>query len=146
MEKKGHVVQAHTMPLRVAWGDTDMAGFVFYPNFYRWMDRAAHECLASLGVDTRRLFEVERIGLPLLEAHCRFRAPLYFGDELIIETTVSEVAEKTFTLRHAFRRGGEIVAEGREVRAWVVFGEPKPKAVPIPAAVREALARLKGDG
>lgn len=146
MEKAAHIARAHEMALRVAWGDTDMAGFVFYPNFYRWMDRAAHECLAFLGFDTRRLFEEQRIGLPLLEAQCRFRAPLYFGDELVVETTVVEVAEKTFTLRHVFRRGEEPVAEGREVRAWVVFGEPKPKAVPIPAAVREALGRLKGEG
>ena len=25
--------------IRVDWGDCDPAGIVFYPNFYRWMDR-----------------------------------------------------------------------------------------------------------
>ena len=32
---------------KVRWGDTDAAGIVFYPNFYKWMDEATHEFLAS---------------------------------------------------------------------------------------------------
>jgi acyl-CoA thioesterase FadM len=36
---------AHRIVLPVEWGDTDAAGIVFYPNYYRWFDRAAHALL-----------------------------------------------------------------------------------------------------
>ena len=33
---------------QVRWGDTDAAGIVYYPNFYKWMDEATHEYFKKL--------------------------------------------------------------------------------------------------
>ena len=44
-------------PHRVQWGETDAAGIVFYPNYFRWFDQATHELLAQLGYPVTRMIE-----------------------------------------------------------------------------------------
>lgn len=59
---------------RVRWGDTDAAGIVFYPNFYKWMDDATHEFLAVIGSPSSTLYVEQKISVPLLEADCQFKS------------------------------------------------------------------------
>ena len=56
---------------KVRWGDTDAAGIVFYPNFYKWMDEATHEFLAAIGFSTTFLLTEHQTATPLLEANCQ---------------------------------------------------------------------------
>jgi acyl-CoA thioester hydrolase len=100
------------------------------------MDRAAHEWFAAMGLPTAEMFGKKGIGFPLLEVHCEFHSPVPFGSELVIETRVEEVRNKVFKLRHEFRRNGELVATGYEIRAWTDFNGKRPRAVPIPEEVR----------
>jgi acyl-CoA thioesterase FadM len=62
-----------------------------------------------------------------------------------IQTTVSEVREKTFRVEHEVSVGARRCATGFEVRAWVARPETPDGALaarPIPARV---VARLKGE-
>lgn len=124
---------------QVRWGETDAAGIVFYPSFYAWMDEASHHYFTEIGYPTSKVFDEERIGIPLCEAKCVFKTPLLFGDQVTIATMISEVRDKVFVLNHTFRRDGQIIAEGHEIRAWADFNTPKVKAVPIPIELREAI-------
>jgi 4-hydroxybenzoyl-CoA thioesterase len=124
---------------KVKWGDTDAAGIVYYPNFYKWMDQSTHELFGSLGFPSSKLFAEEKIGFPLLEAHCEFKSPALFEDTLRIVTSVKEIRNKVFKLVHEFYRGETLLANGYEVRAWTTFVLKKPKAVPIPENMRKLL-------
>ncbi|MGE7544412.1 acyl-CoA thioesterase [Sporosarcina newyorkensis] len=128
-----------TYELSVQWGDTDAAGIVYYPNYYKWMDQATHNFFKSIEFATSRLMKEEQIGLPLLETRCNFFQPLVFEDPFIISTTVIEIRDKVFQLSHRFYKESELVAEGSEVRAWTSFEGNKPKAVSIPGVVREKM-------
>lgn len=128
----------HQYKFKVRWGDTDAAGIVFTPNFYKWMDEATHEYLAELIKPSSKLFAEDRLALPILEAFCQFKKPLLFEDDVIIETTVLNIQNKTFKLKHVFKKDQEIMAIGYMVRAWTSFSE-KPKAVSIPPEVVERL-------
>lgn len=123
---------------QVRWGDTDAAGIVFYPNYYKWMDEATHEYFSSLGYSSSKLYAEKQIGVPLLEANCIFKGPLLFEDHVIVESAVEELQNKVFKLRHVFTRGEQIVAEGYELRAWTSF-EGRPKALPIPDDIRKKM-------
>lgn len=128
---------------QVNWGDTDAAGIVFYPNFYKWMDQASHHFFSAIGQPSSHLYAEEKIGLPLLEAHCRFYSPLFFEDRVMIQTGAEEIREKVFTLKHRFLREEQEVAEGYEIRAWAFLGGEKPKAHPIPEAIRQKMNECK---
>jgi 4-hydroxybenzoyl-CoA thioesterase len=125
-------------PFQVRWGDTDAAGIVFYPNFYKWMDDATHDYLAQIGYPSSKLFAECQIGVPLLEANCVFKRPLLFEDQVILHSFVEELRNKVFRIKHVFIKEDQIVAEGYEVRAWTSF-EGKPKAHPIPDSIREKM-------
>lgn len=122
--------------IKVKWGDTDAAGIVFYPNFYKWMDEATHEFFNVIGFPTNQLFE-ENIGLPLVETHCEFERPLRFNTEVTVFTSIVFVKEKVFKLQHDFIGDDQLVATGYEVRAWAMIEGERAKAVPIPTHVAE---------
>jgi 4-hydroxybenzoyl-CoA thioesterase len=128
---------------QINWGDTDAAGIVFYPNFYKWMDQASHHFFSVIGYPSSHLFVEEKIGLPLLEAQCKFYSPLFFDESVTIQTRIEEIKEKVFTLKHRFLREEQAVAEGYEIRAWAFLGGEKPKAHPIPEPIRQKMNDFK---
>ncbi|MCY0863799.1 MAG: thioesterase family protein [Sulfobacillus sp.] len=136
-----HAHKVHHWSTRVRWGETDAAGFVFYPNYYAWFDQASHEFLDALGFPSADWFNRQGIGMPLLEAHATFHRPLFFGDSITVVTWVENLSRKSFRLGHqVLKSDGTIAASGYEVRAWVQFRESPAKAVPLPDALREQLA------
>lgn len=127
-----------TYTFLVQWGETDAAGIVFYPNFYKWMDNATHELFTSIGYPTSELFNKDKVAIPILEAGCSFKRPAFFHDRIEVKTQVVEIREKVFKLEHTFIRNDVELATGYEVRAWTSFSE-KPKAIPIPKELREIM-------
>lgn len=123
---------------QVRWGDTDAAGIVYYPNFYKWMDEATHEYFNKIGYPSSKLYAEQQIGLPLLEAKCKFMSPLRFEEHVVVQSAVKELHNKVFKIQHVFVKGELTVAEGYEIRAWTSFKE-KAKAHPIPEDIRRKM-------
>ena len=137
---------SHALTVKVRWSEADPAGIVFYPRFFEWFDLGTEALFESLGLPWPEMFPAEQIvGVPIVESGARFASPVRYGDEVRIETTVSEVREKTFRVEHAVSVGPRHCATGFEVRAWVARPEHPGGALaarPIPAGV---VARLKGE-
>ncbi len=124
--------------IKVQWSDTDAAGIVFFGNFYKWMDAAAHHFFNQIGLNPETLYEKEKITYPLLEAQCQFKSPLRFGDEVTVVSSVVEASRRAFKMTHDFYKKDKLVASGYTWRAWTDFSGTEPKAVPIPDEVKEA--------
>ncbi|GAB3053242.1 acyl-CoA thioesterase [Virgibacillus ainsalahensis] len=125
--------------IKVYFGDTDAAGIVFYPNFYKWMDQASAELFATAVRPTSRLYSEKNILLPLLETFCEFHFPLLHEDIVDIHSEVTEVHRKTFRVEHTFKRGEKVMAKGYEIKAWTKQTDGKLKAETIPDSVRKKL-------
>jgi YbgC/YbaW family acyl-CoA thioester hydrolase len=137
---------SHALTVKVRWSEADPAGIVFYPRFFEWFDLGTEALFESLGLPWPEMFPTEQIvGVPIVESGARFASPVRYGDLARIETTVSEVREKTFRVEHEVSVGARHCATGFEVRAWVARPEHPGGALaarPIPARVA---ARLKGE-
>lgn len=137
---------SHALTVKVRWSEADPAGIVFYPRFFEWFDLGTEALFESLGLRWTEMFPAERIvGVPIVESGARFASPVRYGDEVRIETTVSEVREKTFRVEHEVAVGSRRCAAGFEVRAWVARPEHPGGALqarPIPAGI---VARLRGE-
>ncbi|UOE92697.1 thioesterase family protein [Alkalihalobacillus sp. LMS39] len=129
--------------VHVKFGDTDGAGIVFYPNYYRWMDEATHHFLTTIGFSTAQLIMVGKVGMPIVEAKCQFRAPLLFDDIVTVNSMIVELKEKVFTIEHTFLKEKKEVATGYEIRAWCDLSGERPKAIAIPKELLEAVNTLK---
>lgn len=129
--------------IRVLWTDCDPAGITFYGNYYRWMDEAAYYLFKAAGIrweDWRSRFDA--LGIPLISAHADFASPTRMGDELTIESWVSEWGKSSFTVTHRFMNGDRLAAEGYEKRVWCLGDPADPStftSAPIPDEVRKPL-------
>ena len=134
--------RVHRFPVQVHFGDCDPAGIVFFPNFSRWMDQSSLAFFAACGIPPWRELERTRgiVGTPLLEINTRFLVSATYGEQLEIETCVSEWRRKVFIHQHRVWRGDTLICEGREVRAFV-GRDPESgqlKALPVPDDIRDA--------
>lgn len=125
--------------LRIHWGETDRAGIVFYPNYFKWFDIASHAFFRSFGFSPASLESEYGVILPVLEVHSSFVNPLDYDEVVLIETRILEIRHKTIKLEHEIFRDGLTIASGYEVRAWVQKGEGGMKAVPIPREVKQII-------
>ncbi|MEC5186959.1 acyl-CoA thioester hydrolase [Geobacillus thermodenitrificans] len=125
--------------VRVNFGDTDAAGIVYYPNYFKWFDIAGHQFFRSIGLPPAKLMKEQNIILPLLDVGCTFERPLYYDDIITIKTTVEEVSRKTIKLRHEVFREEVRTGHGFELRGWVKEENGRMFAVPIPDDVRQLL-------
>ena len=126
----------------VNWSECDAVGILFYPNVFQWFDETAEEFFRSLGLDWHEYFPREGLlGVPIVEAQCRFVSPMPHGERVKVNLSLIEVSRKSFKLLYEVRRGEALCAEGYEVR---VFAERQSengniRALPIPETIKTRL-------
>ncbi|SDI40973.1 acyl-CoA thioester hydrolase [Alteribacillus persepolensis] len=132
-------MRSNELDVLINWGDTDMAGIVYYPNYFKWFDIAGHQFFRSCQLSPLTLEKERGVILPMIDVRCTFEKPLYYDDVITIETTVSEVNRKTIKLAHEVYRGKERTGFGYELRGWVEKTDTGIQAVPIPDEIRRIL-------
>lgn len=136
--------------VRIEWGDCDAAGIVFYPRYFAMFDASTQALFEKAGWKKRDLIkEFAFVGFPMGDTRARFLVPSTFGDDVVIETTITDIRRSSFDVHHKLMKPGaegEILAvEGFETRVWAGPHPTEPnrlKAQPIPD---EVVRRLKGE-
>ncbi len=107
--------------VRIRWGDCDPAGIIFYPRYFEIFDNATAALFEhALGITKFEMFKVyEFAGWPLVRTHARFLKPTRFGDDVVIETSVS-FGRSSFDIEHRLSLQGELCVEAQEKRVWTV--------------------------
>ena len=130
----------NSMDITVEWGDCDPAGIVFYPNYFRWFNQGAHALFGAAGMPFHEMIKERGIaGVPMLDTQASFKAPIRFGEVITLTSRIGEWRGKSFTVAHEVHKGGQLRAEGRDIRAWVVHDDKAPngiRAVTIPDDVK----------
>ncbi len=127
---------------RVEFADTDMAGIVHFANFFRYMERAEHEFLRSLGLSVHAVNGDALVSWPRVHAECTYRAPLSFEDELNVHLLVREKRSKAVTYEFRFCKQGEadVAAVGSITVVCVSIDPASGHMTPI--AIPESIDRL----
>ena len=138
----------HHRSVRIEWGDCDPAGIVFYPRYFALFDHSTVLLIeAALGVKKRQLYGTYDFdGYPVVETRARFLIPTRYGDDVLIESSMTEVRRSSFHLRHRLTRDGALAVEAFESHVWVVRDPARPgrfRPQVIPAEVVECLIEAK---
>jgi acyl-CoA thioester hydrolase len=72
--------------VRVRYAETDTMGVVYYANYFVWFEVGRTGLLRESGWSYREM-EIEGFGLPVIEAHCTYREPAKYDDEIEVRTT-----------------------------------------------------------
>jgi 4-hydroxybenzoyl-CoA thioesterase len=131
--------------VRIEWGDCDPAGIVYYPRYFGMFDACTSALIErALGMtkhDYLRAYEFA--GHPLVNARSRFIIPTRFGDDVAIESTVTEFRRSSFDISHRLHKNGALAVEGFETRVWVQGDATNGtmKSAPIPQDVIDRLSK-----
>jgi len=126
---------------RVEFGDTDMAGIMYFANFFRFMEVAETDFLHARGMSVSWLETGVKHGFPRVSAACDYQKPAKFEDVLTITVTVTKVGRKSVSYRFDFtNQHGEAVAVGRMTSVFCRGnGSDGLESLEIPADIRVKL-------
>lgn len=128
--------------LSVRFGDTDPAGFVYYPVIFHYLHVAMEEFFAACcGTTYERLMRESRIGFPTVKSDAEFFAPLVYGDEVKIEVRVLRTGRSSVTFEYTMRRKNDGAIAARASQVHVAMNLDSRRATPIPDELRAAFAR-----
>ncbi|MCC6337898.1 MAG: acyl-CoA thioesterase [Myxococcales bacterium] len=106
--------------LRVIYGDTDQMGVVYYANYLRYFEFSRSEYFRARGGN---YVELERtgFGLPVVEAHCEYRAPARYDELLVIRVHVAQLKRASIRFEYQVLRDatGPLLATGYTLHACV---------------------------
>lgn len=108
--------------LRVRYAETDAMGVVYYANYFVWFELGRTEWIRARGLTYR---EIEEAGilLPVVEAHCAYRAGARYDDLVRLETTVTALTPARVSFAYRATRaapGGEtLLVEGRTAHVFL---------------------------
>lgn len=103
--------RVHRHGVRVLYGDTDKAQVVHHARYLDYLEGARLEYLRAHGLDYRAFEETEKIGMPVVEAHLRYRAPARFDDLLDLETWVAVCSRAKVIFESRILRGDVVLVE-----------------------------------
>jgi len=104
--------------VRVRYAETDNMGVVYYANYLVWFEVARTDLLRHAGWSYREM-ELEGFSLPVIEAHCEYRQPARYDDDVEVRTAgllISPVRLR-FDYEVARAADGVVLAEGHTVHA-----------------------------
>ena len=131
------------LPIKIMFSDCDPAQIVFYPKYFQWFDIATQRMFNELGMEWSKFWPDHGIaGLPLVDASATFKGPARMDDEIEIESWVEEWKSKIFVVRHDVIKDGQIIVEGKEVRACVVKDPDNPKGIRAEPMPVDAMAKF----
>jgi 4-hydroxybenzoyl-CoA thioesterase len=133
--------------VRIEWGDCDPAGIVYFPRYFAIFDACTAGAFEAVGLPKPTLIEKYGIvGFPAVDVHGSFSLPCTFGDDVLIDTRISEWGRSSFKVHHRLLKGEATAVQGFEVRVWTGRDPAQPsrlRAQPIP---REVIDRFRESG
>lgn len=130
--------------LRVRYAETDQMGVVYHSNHLIWFEVGRVELMRQLGFPYREMERTEGCFIAVAEARCRYRAPIYYDDEVVVRTKLKSVRESVIHFSYELVRceNGTLLAEG-ETTHIVTDREFKIAALPDKylKAFREAMEK-----
>lgn len=130
--------------VRIEWGDCDPAGIVYYPRYFAMFDHSTAMLLeAATGYTKYQMIEAyDFVGFPMIDTGAKFYIPSKFGDDIEIESAISELGTSSFNISHKVWKGDRLAIEAYEKRVWVgrhPDDSSKIKSKPIPGEVADKL-------
>jgi acyl-CoA thioester hydrolase len=100
--------------LRVRYAETDQMGVVYHSNHLIWFEVGRVELMRQMGFSYRDMERDEGRFIAVAEATCRYRAPIFYDQEVLVRTRLKNVRESVIVFSYELLRAedGGLLAEG----------------------------------
>ena len=121
----------HYYRVRVYYEDTDLSGITYHANYLRWFERARSDLLRRLGIDQRAAIEAGEGAYAVADLTLRYLHPARLDDDILIETTCTELRAASCRMHQRAFRDDELLAEAT-FRVGFVAPDGRPTRKPTP--------------
>jgi acyl-CoA thioester hydrolase len=134
----------HETRLRVRYAETDQMGVVYHSNHLIWFEVGRVELMRQMGFSYRDMERDDGRFIAVAEVTCRYRAPVFYDDEIVIRTRLKTVRESIVVFGYELVRADSraLVAEGETTH---IVTDSKMKVAALPekylTAFRAAMAK-----
>jgi len=117
--------------IRVRYAETDQMGVVYHSNHFIWFEVGRVELLRQLGFSYKEMEGVDDCFIAVVDARCRYKAPVHYDDEVVVRTYLKQVREKVIHFGYELLAADsrQLLAEG-ETTHIVADAQMKPRRLP----------------
>jgi acyl-CoA thioester hydrolase len=117
--------------IRVRYAETDQMGVVYHSNHFIWFEVGRVELLRQLGFSYKEMETVDNCFIAVVDARCRYKAPVHYDDEVVVRTFLKQVRERVIHFGYELLSpdGGRLLAEG-ETTHIVANAQMQPRKLP----------------
>ncbi|MBP3374132.1 MAG: acyl-CoA thioesterase [Bacteroidaceae bacterium] len=129
----------HQMPAQLRFSDVDPFGHVNNAVYFSLFDM----CKTKYFLDVIGDDVFKQMGIVVANVSANFLAPIFYPDEIVIQTSITRLGNKSFTLcqRALNIRTQSIKCECRTI--MVAFDYQKNESIRMPQAIREKIAAFE---
>ena len=119
----------HRTTLQVRFRDIDAFGHVNNAVFFSYVEQARIRYLLEV-LETAEPFD--RLPLILARVELDYRSPIFFGDEVVVETRVDRIGQTSIGMSHRMTAGTDerLVGDVQSVLVTYDYGSARPMPVP----------------
>lgn len=122
---------------KVNFYETDAQGIVHHSNYPRYFEEARGYFLEELGFPYHRVREELNIDIVLLELFVKYKQPLFFGDEFLINISLTKMDRFFFWFEYSVEKEGKILVTGKTKHCCI--DRKTRKTVSVPKQIRELI-------
>ena len=126
--------------ITVAFGDTDPAGLVYYPNLFHYCHIAMERFFSEYcGVPYDQLIAKNGLGFPTVSVNAQFEEPIIYGDNVEIWMDVVNLSRRSVTLNYRLVRKSDSVQCAAVTMVHVAMNLDSRQSIEIPETLRQRL-------
>lgn len=123
-------MKSYVSNVKVRYAETDQMGVVHHGNYPQYLEIARIEWLSELGISYASM-EREGVMLPVFELNLKYHKPVYFDENLRIETRLRELPNVKIIFDYfIWNEQGEKVTSGSTVLVFMDAKTRKPIRCP----------------
>lgn len=127
----------HQLEFRLAYGECDPAGIIYYGAYHPWMERTYTDWSAIVDARADQLLEATGVSTVSRHSSVAYERPARVFDLLRCEMRLGALGTRSYTLRYDFvdQGDGRLYAVGTMTLVAIAGG----RAVPVPGELRAKL-------
>lgn len=131
------VLRTHRFTCRVPLFEVDMGQAVYHGNYFHFFEAARAALLQEAGCSYPALVD-DQFHLAVVEAHCRYRRPVGYDDEILILTHITQMKSRSLTFQQRLHQvaTGELATD---LTLTTICINASGKPTSLPEKLRQAL-------
>jgi len=105
--------------IEIRYDEVDKMGYVYHGNYAKYYHISRTELLKNIGICDIEL-ETQNIILPITEMNIKYLKPVFYGDTIIVKTSITELPKISIYFTHqVYNQKKELINKAKSTMVFV---------------------------